>query len=178
MSWKSPVPFKLVETNDSMSFRTMQAGETGLPLLPHPGAFSAERQHHVHEGIDFYCPEGTPVHAVEDGNVVHVMPFTGVAADCDWWEDTEAVLIEGGTGVVVYGEIIPAVGTGAMVKAGDVIGHIKRVLKEDKGRPMSMLHLELHRHGTRDVYEWKAPDTRPESLLDPTPYLKVAASSR
>jgi murein DD-endopeptidase MepM/ murein hydrolase activator NlpD len=170
-AWHKPVPFNLIPTDDSDSFKQMQAGETGLPLLPHLGAFSANRQHHTHEGVDFYVPDGTPVHAVEDGAVVGVMPFTGVAAGCDWWHDTDAVLVEGATGVVVYGEITPAVKNGDSVKRGDVVGHIKQVLKEDKGRPMSMLHLELHKHGTRDVYEWTDKTGRPDSLLDPTPHL-------
>lgn len=170
--WQSPIKLKLIPSDDSLSFKFMKTGETALPLLPHPGAFSAQRANHVHEGIDFYCDEGTPIYAVEDGTVVGITPFTGVKAGCDWWEDTDAVLVEGATGVVVYGELIPAVENGAAVKAGDLIGHIKRVLKEDKGRPMSMLHLELHVYGTRDVYEWKTLSEKPPSLKDPTPYLK------
>lgn len=149
----------------------MPEGYTGVPLAPHPGAFGVERKNHTHEGVDLYCPEGTLVDAVEEGTVVAVIPFTGALATppSPWWHDTWAVLVEGPSGVVVYGEIRPAVKVGDPIKAGWTIGWVKQVLKEDKGRPMSMLHLELHRSGTRDAYAWE--DERPESLLDPTPFL-------
>lgn len=169
--WKNPVPLCLVTTDDTLSFKAMPEGVTGLPLEPHPGAFGVSRQHHRHEGVDFYCPEGTPVHAVEDGIVVRVMGFTGPKADSPWWHDTDAVLVEGTSGVVLYGEIAPSVKEGERVVAGQIVGHIVQVLREDKGRPMSMLHLELHSAGTRDCYEWTDASGRPPSLQDPTPYL-------
>ncbi len=169
--WKKPIDLQLIQTDDTLSFQTMRAGATGLPLAPHPGAFGVSRQHHRHEGVDFYCPEGTPVHAVEDGVVVRVMGFTGPKADSPWWHDTDAVLIEGASGVVLYGEIAPQVKEGDRVTAGQVVGHIVQVLREDKGRPMSMLHLELHTAGTRDCYEWTDESGKPPSLQDPTPYL-------
>lgn len=171
MSWKNPVPLKLRATDDTLSFKDMPDGATGLPLSPHPGGFGVQRQHHRHEGVDFYCPAGTPVHAVENGIVVRVMGFTGPKADSPWWHDTDAVLIEGASGAVLYGEIAPAVTEGARVAAGQLVGHIVQVLREDKGRPMSMLHLELHSAGTRDCYEWSDASGQPPSLQDPTPYL-------
>lgn len=174
MSWLSPLKLKLIPTDQSESFMNMKDGETGLPLAPHPGAFGVQRKHHFHEGVDLYCPDGTPVYAVEDGRVVKIMPFTGAAAGMDWWEDTDAVLIEGVSGVVVYGEITPATKEGADVRAGDLIGHVKRVLKVDKGRPMSMLHLELHDHGARQAPEWPVDGEKPETLRDPTAFLKAA----
>jgi murein DD-endopeptidase MepM/ murein hydrolase activator NlpD len=176
MPWISPLRLKLVPSKDSLSFTTLKNGETALPLAPHPGAFGVQRKHHFHEGVDLYCPEGTPVHAVEDGQVVAVLPFTGAKAGMDWWEDTDAVLVEGATGVVVYGEISPAVQSGAHVKAGEILGHVKRVLKVDKGRPMSMLHLELHAHGARVAPEWPVNGEKPGTLLDPTLYLSNAVT--
>lgn len=169
--WKKPIDLQLITTDDTLSFKAMPEGATGLPLEPHPGAFGVSRQHHRHEGVDFYCPEGTPVQAVEDGVVVRVMGFTGPKADSPWWHDTDAVLIEGASGVVLYGEIAPQVKEGDRVSAGQVVGHIVQVLREDKGRPMSMLHLELHTAGTRDCYEWTDESGKPPSLQDPTPYL-------
>lgn len=177
-NWFIPVPLQLIESNDSDSFKTINGDKTALPVFPHLGAFGAVRQHHMHEGVDFYCANGTEIRAVEEGVVVGVMPFTGVAAGCDWWHDTDAVLVEGATGVAVYGELTPAVANGQAVKRGDLIGHIKQVLKEDKGRPMSMLHFELHKHGTRDVYEWTDKTGKPESLLDPTPYFQKATHEK
>ena len=149
----------------------MIEGITGLPLGDHPGAFGVKRKHHIHEGVDLYCPEGSVVQAVEEGVVVAVIPFTGTIASppSPWWHDTWAVLVEGPSGVVVYGEIASRVMVGDPIVPGWSMGYVKQVLKEDKGRPMSMLHLELHKPGTRDAYEWI--DKRPESLLDPTPFL-------
>lgn len=173
MKWHNPLhgEFQLIPTRDGESFTIIPEGYTGLPLAPHPGAFGVQRKHHTHEGVDLYCPEGTLVDAVEDGVVVAVLPFTGshTTPPSPWWHDAWAVLVEGPTGVVVYGEITPEVKVGDPIVAGWPIGRVKQVLREDKGRPMSMLHLELHRHDTRDVYAWE--DERPESLLDPTPYL-------
>lgn len=175
MNWHPPIGLVLVPSEDSMSFQTMKPGETALPLPPHPGAFGVERAHHVHEGVDLYCMEGTPVQAVEAGTIVAIIPFTGAEAGSDWWHDTYAVLVEGESGVVLYGEISPAgKQVGETVKRGETLGQVKQVLKTDKGRPMSMLHLELHEAGTRDAYEWTVAKGKPPSLRDPTPFLKAA----
>lgn len=172
MSWHPPLQMDFVVSAESESFREMKAGQTALPLPPHPGAFGVTRKHHIHEGVDLYCPDGTPVQAVEAGTVVAVMPFTGPAAGSAWWHDTQAVLVEGDSGVVVYGEVAAAVAPGCKVAAGELIGHVRQVLKEDKGRPMSMLHLELHDKGARDAPEWTAEKGKPATLQDPTPYLR------
>jgi len=175
MNWHPPLDLALVPSDDSLSFKTMQAHETCLPLPPHPGAFGVERQHHFHEGVDLYCASGTPVKAVEAGTVVAIIPFTGPKAGSDWWHDTDAVLVEGASGVVLYGEITPGgIKVGDAVERGAVLGHVVQVLKTDKGRPMSMLHLEFHAAGTRDAYEWTAETGKPPSLRDPTPFLKAA----
>lgn len=171
MVWQSPINLKLVPSSHSMSFQDMDAGQTALPQPPHVGAFGISRKHHIHEGIDLYCPEGTEVFAVEDGQIVNIVPFTGAHAGSDWWHDTYAVLVEGKTGVVVYGEILSTCQNGQHIKAGDLIGHVKQVLKTDKGRPMSMLHLELYMHGVRDAVEWPVGTPRPDGLMNPTPYL-------
>ncbi len=174
MKWQSPIKLKLIPSADSESFKGMAKGETALPLAPHPGAFGMKRKHHFHEGIDLYCDEGTPVHAVEDGRVVAVIPFTGAKAGSDWWHDTDAVLVEGASGVVVYGEIVATVALEQKVNAGDILGHVTQVLKADKGRPMTMLHLELHAAGTRDAPEWPVDGKKPETLRDPTAFLQQA----
>lgn len=171
MCWQSPVSFALVPTADAESFRTMAPGQTGLPVAPHPGAFGVVRKHHIHEGIDLYVPVGTPVSAVETGIVVCVIPFTGPHAGLPWWNDTWAVFVEGPSGVVVYGEIATSVTVGQRVQAGEVLGAVVTVLVRDKGRPTSMLHLELHVSGSRIAPEWKVHSERPSGLLDPTPFL-------
>ncbi len=176
MNWHKPIPLTLIESDQSESFKDMEQGATALPLPPHPGGFGVTRQNHIHEGVDLYCPTDTPVSAVEDGVVVLRQNFTGPKAGSPWWHDTEALLVEGASGVVVYGEIAAHshMQSGQAVKRGEELGHIVQVLKEDKGRPMSMLHLELHEPGTRDTFEWLTDQPKPPSLRDPTVFLRKA----
>jgi hypothetical protein len=83
-------------------------------LLPDtPGRFGAVRKHDVHTGVDLYCAVSTKVVAVEAGEVVVIEPFTGPDAASPWWLSTEAVLVEGASGVVVYGEVHPEVRQGS-----------------------------------------------------------------
>lgn len=171
MNWHHPVPLRLVVTDDRESFRTMPANTTGIPVGEHPGAFGVKRKHHTHEGVDLYVPEFTTVMAVEDGVVVKVAPFTGLAAGLPWWRDTQAVFVEGASGVVVYGEIEPFVKEGDELIAGQSLGRVIRVLVADKGRPTCMLHLELHSAGSRAAPEWLDHEAKPSVLRDPTPYL-------
>lgn len=177
MTWHTPLAMRLIQTSAGDSFRDMPLGATGLPLAPHPGAFGVRRKHHTHEGVDLYAPVGTAVLAVEAGTVVRVAPFTGPAAGLAHWHDTQAVFVEGDSGVVVYGEISPCVEEGAKVSPGQEVGFVVRVLLNDKGRPMSMLHLELHTAGSRIAPEWLEHDNRPEVLRDPTPFLVAAAAA-
>lgn len=174
--WVCPLPLVLVPTTDTGSFRTMAPGTTGLPMGSHPGAFGVKRRFHTHEGVDLYAPIGMPVMAVEAGEVVAVKPFTGPHAGptLAHWLDTYAVFVEGPSGVVVYGEVAPHVREGYKVRAGEVLGVVIRVLRHDKGRPMSMLHLEKHVPGSRVAPEWLVHDEKPEVLLDPTPQLLTA----
>ena len=142
---------------------------------PHPGSFGARRKYDRHTGIDLYCPEGSRVVAVESGTVVTVENFTGPNADdpSPWWLDTQAVLVEGESGVICYGEIETTLKRGQVVLAGDPIGFVKRVLKEDKGTSTSMLHFELYRMGTRKTVWWYEGPMQGQGydLLDPTELL-------
>lgn len=174
MNWVCPVPFQLISTNDTNSYKNMADGYTGLPLHPHPGSFGFQRKFHKHEGVDLYAPEGTEVFAVEDGIVVNILHFTGIHSNppSSWWNDTFAVMVEGSSGVVLYGEIKSIqVNVGDNIVAGQFIGKITTVLKRDKGRPMSMLHLELYKMGSRDAVEWPIDSKCPKSLCDPTTHL-------
>jgi len=60
---------------------------------------------------------------------------------------------------------------GQQVETRTLLGTVVQVLKEDKGRPMSMLHLELHEKGTMDALPWPLEGPKPSTLLDPTVYL-------
>lgn len=181
----SPVfPLDLIvrRTTDPMSFQGRDlAVATELPMHPHPGAFGVERRHHRHEGVDLYAAERVAVRAMEAGTVVAIEHFTGPQAGSDWWLPTQCVMIEGASGVLNYGEIKPArsLAVGTRVDAGEVVGQVATVLREDKGRPRSMLHLERYVHGTRvPLASWGLGEVQPAQLLDPTGMLLRAARAR
>lgn len=175
LPWSNPLGLKLSQTADSMSFATMPAGYTGLPVGEHVGAFAVRRRHHIHEGVDLYCNHGAPVFAVEDGVVLAVKRFTGPEAGHTWWLPTDAAFVLGASGVVVYGEIKSAVRAGAVLKAGNRLGSVAQVLKANKGRPTAMLHLELRSDGV-DLIDWALDTPKPAKLLDPTPFLRHLAA--
>lgn len=145
----------------------------GIDGSIHPGSFGVNRHLHVHTGVDLYAPLGSPVFAMEDGEIIKIDWFTGPSIDLPWWNDTRSVYIQGLSGIFNYGEIqeLPTLQTGQYIKRGDLIGYIIPVLKKWKGRPMSMLHVELYDHGTDTWKEWKINTEKPENLIDPTPYL-------
>lgn len=142
------------------------------------GQFGAIRKHDIHTGVDCYCEPEQLVVAMEDGIIVKIENFTGENAipPSPWWNDTKAVLIEGASGVIVYGEIKPleAIQEGQKVKAGKILGRVIPVLKKDKGLPMTMLHVELYKTGSRETLIWNLGDNQPDSLLDPTYLLDLA----
>lgn len=88
--------------------------------------------------------------------------------------------MEGASGVVVYGEIEPEAGLvdGMVAKAGQVLGRVRQALRVNKGRPMSMLHIELHAHDTREAPAWENGTPRPATLRDPTPFLRLTKPGR
>ena len=166
-------------TADSMHFKNIDPRhEMMIPLPAHVGAFGVTRKFHVHEGVDLYCPTGDPVYAMERGIVRGILPFTGPQVGMPWWHDTFAVFVEGRCGVLNYGEIRPSkkLWVGKTVEAGELMGEVMQVLTQDKGRPMSMLHLELYIHGSKDwCGSWKPGGEKPASLRDPTALLLHAA---
>lgn len=177
--WLVPVPYALVPTHDSDSHLSLMSGcVTGLPLFPHRGAFAVPRKFHVHTGVDLYVPDGTLVRSVEYGEVVAISPFTGSHAGTPWWEETWVVLVEGESGVVAYGEVTPI----ATLRVGDSawrgipLGFVKQGLRIQRKHPTSMLHVELHRPGTRTVRDWPTHGTFPETLRDPTHRLMGAVT--
>lgn len=166
-----PLKKKVLITNSKEDFLSDYSEYTEIPLLPHPGAFSCIRKYHKHEGIDLYANDGDPVVSIEDGIIIDIFAFTGEQVGTPWWNNTWGVLIEGLSGVINYGEIIPdkSLTIGKNIKAGEVVGTVKTVLTKDKGRPMSMLHLELYKKDTKkSLNSWSLEKEKPESLLDPT----------
>lgn len=166
MPWTSPLAH--------WDARALPRAEDG-----HPGAFGVERMHHFHEGVDLYTAPQAPVFAVEFGIIVDIRPFTGAALGHTWWNDTDAIFVHGQSGIVVYGELEPLdVHIGGIVRPGQRIGRVARVLKKDKGRPMDMLHMELRDAShpkALSVFDWAKHLPRPAWLLDPTPHLLNSA---
>lgn len=152
---------------------------SGLPIGDHPGAFGARRKHDMHTGVDLYTVEGAKVFAVERGVIKHIGRFTGASVGTSWWNETDAIVIEGASGCVVYGEIIVAEGiaVGDSVNIGDCLGVVTAVLVPSKirndiaGYSNVMLHLELLREFKGEFVDWGLGEVKPFILLDPTPML-------
>ena len=173
--WKNPLPMTYCgQTNDSYSFLDINLEtEFQIPIHPHVGSFGIRRRHDVHNGVDLYAPVDTQAFAVEDGEIVDICHLTGILAGCDWWLPPQAVYVKGNSGIVVYGEICPneKLKIGNKIEVGSLIGTVQRVIVKDKGRPMSMLHLELHAEDTIHAGTWKIGEKTPKGILDPTKYL-------
>ena len=173
--WLFPLDLpKKGTTIDSFSFLDYDwRKEVEINLFPHVGSFGVRRRHDVHKGIDLYAEVGSKVSAVEPGEIVEICWFTGEPIGMPWWEDTKAVYVKGESGIVVYGEIEPnsELKIGDKIDVGDYIGNVKRVLKKDNHRPLSMLHLELHHPLHIHTPQWEIGQTKPEGIFDPTPYL-------
>lgn len=153
----------------------------------HPGTFGFKRKFDYHHtGVDLYAKEGDSVFAVEDGIIVAIEDFTGEINGTPWWNNTWAILIEGESGVAVYGEVLPFsndIVVGARVSKGQQIATVLTVLKELEikswipGHSRSMLHFELHMPETRETVWWKLNEPQPPTLLNPTNQLTEAKNN-
>lgn len=142
-----------------------------LPSKDQPGSFGHIRKYDIHTGIDLYCSIGETVYAIEDGIISNYGPFTGIGAGSDWWENTDYICIKGKSGKILYGEIDinKHLLAKTNVKKGDVLGYVKKVLRVDKGKPMTMLHIELYNEqyaGTGET--WELDQIKPKYLEDIT----------
>lgn len=166
-------------TEDSMSFQNINIQtDVEIPLSSHCGGFGFVRKHHVHEGTDLYAPNGSPVYACEAGTVTHVGFFTGPECDTPWWHTTHSITVRNiiNGKYTIYGELTPADGVqeGGHIKKGQLIGYIKTVLTKDKGRPMSMLHLERYSADSPKQREvWNVGAQAPEGIEDSGNYLMI-----
>ena len=151
----------MISTNGTLNLRN---------LFEHlPGSFGYVRKNHIHEGVDLYGEDGEEVYPFIAGVVIAVYDFTGASVGMPWWNETKAVAIADEAGVWVYGEISPVVNVGDVVTPSETIGRLKQVLKKDKGRPMTMLHVERWKGGyTPHTFLWNLGTPQPEFLLDPT----------
>jgi hypothetical protein len=119
-----------------------------------------------HAGCDLYAPIGTPVYAMDSGEVKNFYSF---------YLGTYALEIEHSDFFARYGEIsktADGIRKGSKVKKGQLIGYVGEL----KGLNMSMLHLELYSGkatGPLTVRNNK-PYQRRTDLIDPTPILDKA----
>ncbi len=147
-----------------------------IPTHDQAGGFGFKRTFYYHPGVDLYCCNGQAVTALEEGEVVNIETFTGPLADppSPWWNETQAILVEGANGALGYCELIvmPYLQVGDRIDEGDLLGFVVPVLKKDKGNGITMLHFEQYVPGTRTHVTWHIGEERPASLLDPTELLK------
>lgn len=119
-----------------------------------------------HAGCDLYAPIGTPVYAMDDGEVTNFYAF---------YLGTYALEVKHSGFVARYGEISKTatnIKKGSKIKKGQLIGYVGEL----KGLNMSMLHLELY-SGTASgplTVRGNKPYQRRSDLIDPTPILDKA----
>lgn len=164
----------IVKNNTENTFLKSYSYFSEIPLLPHPGAFSKIRKNHIHEGVDLYCEDGDKVFSMFPGKILAIIPFTGEHVGSPWWNNTWSILVQHDNFVLNYGEINPEVELSErmLVEEGTCLGKVVKVLKKDKGRPCSMLHLEMYKSGTfTPLKSWSLNQNKPNNLLDPTEIL-------
>tara|TARA_R100001079_G_C4450640_1_gene153554 strand:- start:2373 stop:3140 length:768 start_codon:yes stop_codon:yes gene_type:complete len=139
------------------------------------GVFGHKRSYYYHQGIDIYVTGKSRVFAAEDGIVVAIEDFTGGPGE-EHWLYTQAVLVEGASGVLNYGEVKPVRGleVGSYLRRGMHLANVSPVLPPEKARPdimghsTHMLHFEWYETGTRESVRWNHEDPYPSNLKDPT----------
>ena len=138
-----------------------------IESIPYHGRFGAIRKYDIHTGIDLYCNDDEPFYCVEDGIIINIFGFTGEDVGLPWWNNTKAILVRCDKYLILYGEVDTELKIGDKVKEGDKLGIVKRVLKEDKGLPMTMLHIEayeLEYDGEGEI--WDLEGVKPKNLLN------------
>lgn len=139
------------------------------------GSFGAPRNNglRIHPGVDLGCPFGTDVFAMEDGIIMYKQGWSG--------PKTSAIIVYSPKTnfSIVYGAIFPGsnLPLKTEVKKGQKIATIGIYPKSS-----TMLHCEMW-HGilspTRRLKNvWKKGKSKPEILIDISPYLKQIMASR
>lgn len=173
---QAPLALKAYPCTEDAFILPIEA-DTVLPLGAHPGAFGVKRKHHIHEGVDIYAIDNAEVRSMCEGTVIGIHYFTGPEVNQPHWLTTQCVMVDTKYGVLNYGEITPHphLEVGSKVKRGTLLGNVTRVLKNDKGRPLHMLHFERYVQGTTEFLSaWDLDMPKPEKLVDPTLLLMYA----
>lgn len=122
------------------------------------GAARQDPYPHAHDGIDVYAPDGTPIVAVEGGQITLVRS-SGAGGN--------ALFLSGDSGMGYYyahlRNFAPGAGRGQQVEKGSVIAFMGRS-GNVTGRPH--LHLQLHPATGNGPGEMGSPSVDPRSFLD------------
>lgn len=156
--------------------------------------FGAVRKYDVHTGIDIFMHEDAPVYLPFDGEVVKIGNFTGTNAEpfpSPWWNDTQYVIIKHMIPAfywygdlilkyVLYGEIEVSreIKIGDKLPEGTIIGNILEVLRNDKGSPTSMLHVEMYNEIPEYPVVLDHSESIPTCLEDPYDFLCLCNMKR
>lgn len=152
--WSSPLP------NSSVR----------VPLgAGHVNGFGGKRRNGFNTGIDLLCDAYQPVASVEAGTIVAIVNFSKKGKTKPWINTSRALLIEGDSGVVCYGNVKPnsKLKVGSFVSKGQVVGKVIPIYKNKKNR-VCKLKLEWYTHGTRRRSSWNFNKDIPGNLLNPT----------
>lgn len=121
-----------------------------------------------HAGCDLYAPVGTPIYAMDDGEVLRdVYAF---------YLGTYALEVKHTNFIARYGEISRVAGglkKGSKIEKGQLIGYVGEL----RGLNMSMLHLELYKNvsnSSRLTVRSNEPYRRRADLIDPSDILDRA----
>lgn len=167
-----------------------------LPADGERGSFWEDRRDRHHAGVDMYAPSDSPVVAIEDGEVVDVSVFTSPQL-IHYWFVTYSVMVRTQAGKIHrYAEMKDTtVKKGDLVKGGDVLGHVGKVLnvelinesspayvqKLKAAGDASMLHFEIHNRFPCEIENYKGgnyfQDAKPDYIDDPTEYLRSVLES-
>lgn len=134
--------------------------------------FGGIRKYDIHTGVDLFTDEDDNVYSMYDGVVTSVIEFTGYS-ESPWWNDTLAIMIYHPeiNKTFLYGEVSTNIRVGKFIKEGQFIGTVKRVLKNDKGKPTTMLHMECYKGLQTNCVWWNLNTPCPKRLEDITKYL-------
>jgi murein DD-endopeptidase MepM/ murein hydrolase activator NlpD len=134
-----------------------------------PRSFGAPRSGgRKHAGCDLYAPVGTPIYAIDDGEVLTDVYF--------FYDNTYALEVRHPRFIARYGEIqknvAPGIRKGTQVRRGQLIAHVGKLASLN----MSMLHLELYTGASTGPLTVRSnpPYMRRGDLMDPTPVLDRA----
>lgn len=152
--------------------RNMWHGKWGRHFVTGRKGDSGKKHHHA--GVDLFADPGDVVQAMEDGEIIAILPFH---------HGSYAIYVKNDSGIIVnYGEvkknswwdygIQSGIGTKQRVHAGQPLAKIGVM-----SGGSSMLHVETYKGDTtvdeirnRELtWPWKEPP--PKQLLDPTRYL-------